>query len=134
MPWELSGVLDQDVVSAGLMKLKPVVLINKAINPDPGVAFQRVASMESSLYMKNQLLRDSDWAGMAHMLEIRVPLVDAVLLNNLAPLIAAANGDECKRLFGATPNPSLPDKLLHRKKTAGNLIIAAAPRVELGAG
>lgn len=117
MPWELSEVLDQDIVSAGLMKLKPTTLINKEINPDPGAAFQRVASMESSLYMKNQLLRDSDWASMAHSLEIRMPLVDAVLLNNLAPLIVAANGDECKRLFGLTPNPSLPDKILHRKKT-----------------
>ena len=30
--------------------------------------------------MRNQLLRDTDWASMAHSLEVRVPLVDAVLL------------------------------------------------------
>ena len=30
--------------------------------------------------MRNQLLRDTDWASMAHSLEVRVPLVDSVLL------------------------------------------------------
>ncbi len=28
--------------------------------------------------MRNQLLRDTDWASMAHALEVRVPLVDSV--------------------------------------------------------
>ena len=36
--------------------------------------------------MRNQLLRDADWAGMAHSLEIRVPLVDFTLLGALAPV------------------------------------------------
>jgi len=31
-------------------------------------------------YMRQQLLRDADWADMAHSLEIRVPLVDLELL------------------------------------------------------
>ena len=30
--------------------------------------------------MRNQLLRDADWAGMAHSLEIRTPLVDIAAL------------------------------------------------------
>ena len=47
----------------------------------------RVALLEMTRYMKNQLLRDSDWAGMASSIEIRVPLVDAVLIGELAPLI-----------------------------------------------
>ena len=117
MPWELSDVLDQDVILAGLEKLKPMLMIEKEISPDPGAAFQRVASMESSLYMKNQLLRDSDWASMAHSLEIRVPLVDAELLNKFAPLIATINGDQCKKMFGLTPIPPLSDIALNRKKT-----------------
>ena len=33
-----------------------------------------VSALEMSCYMRNQLLRDADWAGMAHSLEIRVPL------------------------------------------------------------
>jgi asparagine synthase (glutamine-hydrolysing) len=35
-----------------------------------------VAQLESTLYMRNQLLRDSDVMSMAHGLELRVPLVD----------------------------------------------------------
>ena len=31
--------------------------------------------------MRNQLLRDTDWASMAHSLEVRVPLVDVKLLS-----------------------------------------------------
>ena len=40
--------------------------------------------LESSLYMRNQLLRDTDWASMAHSLEVRVPLVDSKLLSQFA--------------------------------------------------
>ena len=36
--------------------------------------------------LRNQLLRDSDWAGMAHALEIRVPMLDLSLLRSLVPL------------------------------------------------
>jgi len=32
--------------------------------------------------MRNQLLRDADWAGMAHSVEILVPLVDIELLRS----------------------------------------------------
>jgi len=54
---------------------------------------------------------------MAHSLEIRVPLVDAELLNKFAPLIATINGDQCKKMFGLAPIPPLSDIALHRKKT-----------------
>jgi asparagine synthase (glutamine-hydrolysing) len=55
--------------------------------PDPETAFGRVATLEASLYMRNQLLRDADWASMAHSVEVRTPLVDAYLLRQLAPLL-----------------------------------------------
>ena len=117
MPWELSNILDKDVIQAGLETLKPLLMIEKEITPDPGAAFQRVALMEASLYMKNQLLRDSDWASMAHSLEIRVPLIDAELLRKFAPLIPQMNSDQCKKMFGMTPVPPLSDSVLNRKKT-----------------
>ncbi len=40
---------------------------------------RKVAHLESSLYMRNQLLKESDCMGMANGLEIRLPLVDARL-------------------------------------------------------
>ena len=46
----------------------------------------KIAALEMTWYMRRRLLRDSDWASMAHSLEIRVPLVDVQLLRSLAPL------------------------------------------------
>jgi len=46
--------------------------------------------MESAQYMAGRLLRDADWAGMAHGLEIRTPFADATLYRALAPLLASA--------------------------------------------
>src|ERR1035441_2856022 len=42
-------------------------------------------------YMRNQLLRDTDWASMDHSLEVRTPLVDATLLRELGPQLAGEN-------------------------------------------
>jgi hypothetical protein len=47
--------------------------------------FDRVAALETALYMRNQLLRDADWAGMSHGVEIRVPYVDPFFLAALPP-------------------------------------------------
>jgi asparagine synthase (glutamine-hydrolysing) len=60
--------------------------------------------------MRNQLLRDADWASMAHSVEVRTPLVDAWLLRQLAPLLPNVRG---KEVLGA----SLPDYLRTRPKT-----------------
>ena len=35
----------------------------------------------------NQLFRDSDWASMAHSLELRTSLVDIELIKELAPVL-----------------------------------------------
>ena len=80
MPWELPDVLGPEVAREGLKQLDPINHIARTLMPDPLLPFARVATLESSFYMRNQLLRDTDWASMAHSLEIRVPLVDAVLL------------------------------------------------------
>jgi asparagine synthase (glutamine-hydrolysing) len=43
----------------------------------------KLAQIESTIYLRNQLLRDSDWASMYHGVELRTPFVDVFLLNNL---------------------------------------------------
>ena len=43
----------------------------------------KISSLESCFYMRNQLLRDIDWAGMAHSLEIRTPFVDINFLQKI---------------------------------------------------
>ena len=52
------------------------VRFEAALTPPLQRDFSRVAVLESMFYLRNQLLRDADWAGLAHSLEIRTPLVD----------------------------------------------------------
>jgi asparagine synthase (glutamine-hydrolysing) len=86
------------------------------MDPDPMTPFGRVATLEASMYMRNQLLRDTDWASMAHSLEVRTPLVDAYLLRQLAPVLLS-KGAECKAEFAAAPHEPLPDAIAKRPKT-----------------
>lgn len=117
MPWELHEILDPTVVEEGLRRLAPLSRIAAALETGHGLGdFDRVAALETSLYMRNQLLRDSDWAGMAHGVEIRVPFVDAFFLAALpaGPVLAGMNA---KDAIAAVPEPPLPDEVRHRRKT-----------------
>jgi asparagine synthase (glutamine-hydrolysing) len=66
--------------------------------------------------MRNQLLRDADWAGMAHSVEIRVPYVDPFFLAALpaGSMLAAANA---KAAVADIPEPPLPAASRVRRKT-----------------
>jgi asparagine synthase (glutamine-hydrolysing) len=116
MPWELQALIGADTARLGLRRLKPIHHIEGLLRPRPGSSFCRIAALESSLYMRNQLLRDTDWASMAHSLEVRVPLVDSTLLNQLVR-ITARNGSQSKRLLAASPRVPLPPKVIERPKT-----------------
>lgn len=56
--------------------------------PD-GDVLDQVSACELSLYMRNQLLKDSDVMSMAHGLELRVPLVDRALFETVSRIPAA---------------------------------------------
>src|SRR5213079_24261 len=58
MPWELPEVLGADLARDGLKRLDPIHHIACILEPDPVQPFARVATLEASLYMRNQLLRD----------------------------------------------------------------------------
>jgi asparagine synthase (glutamine-hydrolysing) len=112
MPAELPGMFSEEA----LARLDILNLIGRALEPDPLTDFGRVASLEASLYMRNQLLRDTDWASMAHSLEVRTPLVDLWLTRQLAPLLLA-KGAACKQYFAAAPARPLPPFISRRPKT-----------------
>jgi asparagine synthase (glutamine-hydrolysing) len=115
MPWELDRVLPHEVARAGLERLETLTSLERTLD---GVRAPRlqVTLLESSWYMKNQLLRDADWAGMAHSLEIRTPLVDVELVRRLAPLLAGAAAPH-KRAMADAPRRKLPPAILNRPKT-----------------
>jgi asparagine synthase (glutamine-hydrolysing) len=115
MPSELRHVLDPDILDEGLERLDPLGSVERALEPWPATTFARVALLESSLYMRSQLLRDTDWASMAHSLEVRTPLVDSVLLETVAPL--GPDRSPHKGLLAQAPSIPLPDAVVNRPKT-----------------
>src|SRR5262245_31967028 len=116
MPWELESVIGAETARLGLRRLNPLRCIESALKPRPRSAFNKIAVLESSLYMRNQLLRDTDWASMAHSLEVRVPLVDVELLRHLAAA-PATHQSKSKRLLANSPRLPLPAKVIERSKT-----------------
>jgi asparagine synthase (glutamine-hydrolysing) len=132
---ELAGVMGEEQAREGLQRLDLLSLIERTVTPDPGTPYARVAALESSLYLRNQLLRDMDWASMAHSLEVRVPLVDAHLLRRLAPVLATRKG-RGKGILANAPRPPLPEEVRTRRKTGFTLPIKEwlrqEGRVELG--
>ena len=119
---ELPSVLGHDLAREGLERLNILAIIERAVTPDPGTPYARVAALESSLYLRNQLLRDMDWASMAHSLEVRVPLVDAHLLRKLAPVLVRRR-DRGKQILANAPRPPLPEPVRARRKTGFTLPI-----------
>jgi asparagine synthase (glutamine-hydrolysing) len=119
---ELPAVLGADIAAEGLARLDLLGLIERTVTPDPGTPYARVAALESSLYLRNQLLRDMDWASMAHSLEVRVPLVDAHLLRRVAPVLVKRR-ERGKQILANAPRPPLPDAVRARRKTGFTLPI-----------
>lgn len=117
MPWELAQLLAPEIVERGMRRLAPLALARRALSPSPRTAHGRVATLESALYMRNQLLRDTDWASMAHSLEVRTPLVDPVLLAAIAPYLTAAGRPAGKGDLAAAPRVPLPQGITGRAKT-----------------
>jgi asparagine synthase (glutamine-hydrolysing) len=117
MPWEITDLLPVEFATEGLHSLCPTEHIANSLQPDPGSSFGRVAALESSLYMQNQLLRDTDWASMAHSLEVRVPLVDSLLLKSTARQFAGGYIQSGKQLLALSPSTPLAMESRRRRKT-----------------
>jgi asparagine synthase (glutamine-hydrolysing) len=124
LPFELDRKLDAETIRDGMARLQPLALIGDAMTPAPRSAIGKVAALESSLYMRNQLLRDSDWASMAHSLELRVPYVDWPTLRRIAPVAARLEGGAGKRALARSPSLPLPERSIARGRTGFNIPVA----------
>lgn len=131
LPEELPALIGAEAAAAGLAAYDPIADAGKLLHGidaidgmvaagngrRPADAWLAVQLMESSQYMRNQLLRDSDWASMACSVELRVPLVDVLLHRQLA-----AGGFQPARRLGKAAlvrrlAPELPAALWRRPKT-----------------
>jgi asparagine synthase (glutamine-hydrolysing) len=115
---ELDLVLDESWLKEGLERLSTIKAISQTVDAlrTAGVSVHaQVAAIESCWYMRNQLLRDTDWSSMAHGLEVRVPFVDATLLERLGPAIASDRPPNKQDLAASAKR--LPRAIRVREKT-----------------
>lgn len=125
MPWELKRDLSimssvtNNFIQEGLDRLfeldRAKNLASDEIEQAGGTSLA-ISYLEADQYMRSRLLRDSDWAGMAHSVEIRVPYVDKNLVQYLA---GAALNDTTykKRDLALSPKRGLPQSIIDRPKT-----------------
>ncbi len=76
-----------------------------------------LGQIESTTYLRNQLLRDSDWASMDHGVELRTPLVDAYLLESLQTVLLSFRRHKNKRLLAMAPENPLPRDVFEHRET-----------------
>lgn len=108
MSWELPRLLDGDLVREGWSTLQPILHLDEWTRRIKS-PYAKVAEMELGNYMRNMLLRDADWTGMDHSLEIRVPFVDVALFRALAPYLTGG-APIGKRSLADAPSRALPGR------------------------
>ena len=115
LPEELPALIGEDHARIGLQRLggdPPAIAGADAVNDQAAVCM-----LDSTLYLRNQLLRDSDWTSMAHSLELRTPLADTFLLDALDAVHTQFAHGAGKRLLAKSPADPLPDSIINRPKT-----------------
>jgi asparagine synthase (glutamine-hydrolysing) len=122
LPEELPALMRADIAREGLARLggSPPGMIQS----DARDGAAAVGLLESTLYLRNQLLRDSDWASMGHSLELRTPLVDATLLETLGSYISGFADGAGKVMLARSPKKPLPDLIVNRPKSGFSLPMA----------
>ena len=86
-------------------------IVNDAVKNFSSNDYLKYAQLETKLYLKNQLLKDSDWASMANSLELRTPLVDIFLLNGLSKNMHQFINYKNKSLLSNSAKNPLPENI-----------------------
>jgi asparagine synthase (glutamine-hydrolysing) len=115
---ELDALLDESWITEGLERLatqSALAATVASMRATGSSEYAQIAALESCWYMRNQLLRDTDWSSMAHGVEVRVPLVDFALLESLGPAIASTSPPSKRDL--AVCSDRIPATIYERSKT-----------------
>jgi asparagine synthase (glutamine-hydrolysing) len=116
MPWEIERILDAEVARAGWERLLTGLRLEETVSEINSPSL-KVTALEVVWYMRNQLLRDSDWAGMAHAVEIRTPMADLEVMRAVAPISAHGRLKPRKGDLLGLPSVPLPREVVERRKT-----------------
>jgi asparagine synthase (glutamine-hydrolysing) len=112
--WRRRMWTDHMLRRAGL----PVISLTTPPGPELGDAFAKISWAEMSVYMRQMLLRDSDQMSMAVSLELRVPFLDAGLVEYMLRLPAREKTRYrmTKGLLVEACRDLLPEEVYRRKK------------------
>ncbi len=96
-------------------RLHVLRLLNKAEKMD---SINQVSLFEMMTYMRDILLRDTDFMSMSHSLEVRVPLIDYRLVEIMLSIPGRfkLDGPGTKHLLWQNLRHALPDSIIHRPK------------------
>src|SRR6202142_1064748 len=108
--------------------LEPSIAASRGLD-----SVNRVSWLESQWYMRNTLLRDSDFMSMAHGLELRVPFLDRALVEACfrIPGKQKLRGGRPKNLLLASLGVELPREIVDRPKRGFTLPFERWLRAEL---
>ncbi|VAW49614.1 Asparagine synthetase [glutamine-hydrolyzing] [hydrothermal vent metagenome] len=116
MPWEISEMLGKTAASVGLKELEAHFFELTEGIQNIRSNHLKISALEITQYMRSQLLRHTDWAGMTHSLETRVPFVDIEVIKAIAPLFSLVN-KPTKLDMANSIKKTLPQSVFTRPKT-----------------
>jgi asparagine synthase (glutamine-hydrolysing) len=115
MPWELNKILDESFAKEGIKELNILDSLKETFSEINNVHF-KISALETIWYLQNRLLRDVDWCGMSHSLEIRTPYIDTELLTAIVPMLNQEKNVANKNILKNSFAEYLPKEITKRKK------------------
>ena len=115
MPWELEARLGETLAREGLEELDTLARLQNTHKRFKDSRL-KVSLLEALWYMRHQLLRDADWASMAHSVELRVPFVDLELWRQLVPYLNESWALR-KTDIASVAKIKLPTAIVEKRKT-----------------
>ena len=123
-PDDLPSLMGAELAAEAMQGLCVGDLVLRMSGDLPGDDRLALGQIESTTYLRNQLLRDSDWASMDHSVELRTPLVDAHLLSSLQEYLPLFHRYPKKQLLAEAPDKPLPEDVTKRRKTGFGIPVA----------
>jgi asparagine synthase (glutamine-hydrolysing) len=116
-PDELGALMGPELAAEALQDFDVDHCVQTMTGPLPASPLLALGQIESMTYLRNQLLRDSDWGSMDHSVELRTPLVDAFLLQQVQPWLQSFSDWPSKKLLTEALTKPLPHSIVKRKNT-----------------
>jgi len=101
----------------GLNKKNLIDILQKIVGNLPKNLKLATQKLEISYYLRNQLLRDSDWASMNFGVELRTPFVDSTFLSKSMHVHSDLMTSKHKKLLANLPDITIPLNSIKKTKT-----------------